>query len=123
MGHADPIDNPLTELAKLAGEVVAWKELIAGYVADLNSVRYSTDAGEQVRGEIVLFERALDRCAVVLTAIARLNIDDRLARVSERQAATVADALSAVLADMGMSHEQQREARTRVARHLRSVAS
>lgn len=117
-----PVDNPLTELQHLAGEAKAWKELLAGYVAELERLRYGGDGGEQIRGEIILFERAIDRCATILTAIARLNIDERLVRVSERQVEIVAEALTKTLADMGMSQDQQREARRGVARHLHAVA-
>lgn len=116
-----PIDDPLTELSRLAGEVVAWKELVADHVARLERLRYSGDGGEQIRGEITLFERALDRCATVLSAIARLNIDERLAKVSERQAEIVADALAGALTDMGLSREQQQEARRGLARRLHAV--
>lgn len=117
-----PVENPLLELQKLAGEAVAWKEKVADHVAELEKLRYATDGGEQIRGEIVLFERALDRCATVLGAIARLNIDERLAKVEERQVELVAKALSAAFAEMGMPQEQQREAIRRVGSHLRLAA-
>lgn len=116
-----PVDNPLTELQNLAGEAKAWKELLATHVAELERLRYGGDGGEQIRGEIVLFERAIDRCASILTSIARLNIDERLARVSERQVEIVAEALTKALAEMGLSQDQQREARRGLARHLHAV--
>lgn len=117
-----PVSDPLTELSKLAGQVLAWKDLIGEQVSTLTSVGYEGMTGEQVRGAVQVFERAMDRCASVLTAMAKLNIDDRLAVVSEQQASMVADALAAVMGEMGLSHDQQREARTRVAGHLRVVA-
>lgn len=118
-----PVEDPLTELAKLAGEVTAWKDVIAERVSFLSDVRYDGEkTGEQIRGEVVVFERALDRCNTVLSSMARLNIDERLARVSEAQAQLVADALAAVLRDMGMDGNQQREAKTRVAEKLRLVS-
>jgi hypothetical protein len=118
-----PVDDPLTELSKLAGEVVAWKDVIAGKVSFLEDVRYDGEkTGEQIRGEVIVFERALDRCNTVLATMAKLNIDERLARVSEMQAQIVADAVSAVLGEMGLNGTQQREAKTRVAEKLRLVA-
>lgn len=118
-----PIMDPLTEMAKLAGEVVAWKDAIADHVSFLEDIRYDGEkSGEQIRGEIVVFERALDRCNTVLATMAKLNIDERLAQVSEMQAQMVADALSAVLREMGLDPTQQREAKTRVAEKLRLVA-
>lgn len=119
----EPVENPLTELQALAGEAKAWRALMARHVADLTTTRHLDDkGGEQIRGEVQLFERAMDRCGSLLVSIARLNVDERLARVSERQTELVADALAATLQEMGLSHDQQREARRGVARHLRPVA-
>jgi uncharacterized protein YukE len=116
-----PVENALTELAKIAGQVVAWKDALAGKVNALTSLRYEGESGEQLRSEVVLWERALDRCEKFLTAMARLDIDERLARVTERQAEQVSAALTAVLAEMGLPAEQQQAARTGLARHLRAV--
>lgn len=118
-----PVDDPLTEMAKLAGEAIAWKDVIAERVSFLNDIRYDGEkTGEQVRGEVIVFERALDRCNAVLTNMAKLNIDERLARVSEKQAEFVANALTAALNQMGLTLEQQREAKSLVADQLRLVA-
>jgi hypothetical protein len=117
-----PVDNPLTELAKVAGQVVAWKDVLAAKVNELTSLRYETEfGGEQLRSEVLLWERALDRCEKFLTAMARLDIDERLARVTERQAAQVSAALSAVLTEIGLPPEQQQDVRARLGRHLRAV--
>jgi hypothetical protein len=117
-----PVADPLTELAAITGEVVAWKNAMAGKVNELTSLRYDGEfSGEQLRSEVLLWERALDRCEKFLTAMARCNIDERLARVTERQTEIVAAALSAALAEMGLPADQQREAQGRVARHLRAV--
>ncbi|MBN6054530.1 hypothetical protein JYK22_21490, partial [Nonomuraea sp. RK-328] len=117
-----PVADPLTELAKIAGQVVAWKDTLADKVNELSSLRYSTEGGEQLRAEVALFERALDRCEKFLTAMARLNIDERLARISEQQADVIIKAITTVLDELGLSAEQQAEARRGVARRLR-VAS
>jgi hypothetical protein len=116
------VENPLTVLAELTGQALAWRDVIAGKVNELGNLRYATETGEQLRSEVVLFERAMDRCAKFAVEMARLNIDERLAKVTERQTEIVAGALAAVLAEMGLSTEQQKDARSRVARHLRSVA-
>lgn len=116
------VENPLTVLAELTGQALAWRDVIAGKVNELWNLRYSTETGEQLRSEVVLFERAMDRCAKFAVEMARLNIDERLAKVTERQTEIVAGALAAALGEMGLSPEQQRDARSRVAGHLRSVA-
>jgi hypothetical protein len=117
------VENPLTALQALAGRALALEQAIGGIVNDLNSIRYDGIAGgEQLRSEVVVLERAMDRAGRLLVDIAKLNIEDRLAKVTEAQTAMVADALAAVLGEMGLSPDQQRDARSRVGRRLRSVA-
>lgn len=119
-----PVHDPLTALAELAGEILAWKQLAAEKVAELKSMeRENHLAGnEEVRASILVFERAMDRAVTVLATIARLNIDERLTKISEQQAELVKTALMKALGDVGMTREQQREATTHLARHLRLVA-
>lgn len=117
-----PIDNPLLELQHLAGEARAWKELLAEHVAKLDRMRYSTDGGEAVRGEILLFERAMDRCLAVLATVAKLNIDERLVRIYEAQKDMILRAIDAALASAGVAGAAAAEAKQVAARHLRSVA-
>lgn len=121
-----PVEDPLTELKKLAGEVLAWKNEMSRHVGILENLRYRAgDGGEQIRGEIQLFERALDRCAAVLTAIAKLNIDERLAAISEQQAQMLATALFAAFdeAGLGITDNIQKKAVAKAFhRHLSLVA-
>lgn len=117
----DPLGDPLLELKKLAGEVVAWKDAIAQHVAKLTSLRYSTDGGEQVRGEVVLFERAMDRCASVLGLIAKLNIDDRLVAIEEAKVAKIIDALDATLDALDLPVARRLEAKRGMAQKLRAI--
>lgn len=119
---AEPIEDPLAALLKLAGQVVSWQEATASLVNGLEELRYEdSKGGEQLRSEVQLYERAMDRAASVLSAIARLNIEERLARVSEQQAAAVVAAIEAALAAAGVEGDRVIEARRAVARHLRSV--
>lgn len=117
-----PVENPLLELQSLAGEATAWKQMCAEHVSNLRSMRYGTDGGEAIRGEIVLFERAMDRCIVVLTAIAKLNIDERLVRIAESQRNMIVQAVDAAIAAAGITGPPAIEARKAVGRHLRAVA-
>lgn len=117
-----PVDNPLLELKKLAGEVIAWKEAIKAHVEQLTKLRYETEmGGEQIRAEVVLFERALDRCAAVLGLIAKLNIDDRLATIEEAKVQLVVDAVEASLDELDIPVPTQAKAKLGVARRLRSA--
>lgn len=116
-----PVKDPLSELAKIAGQVVAWKDMLAGQVNELTSLRYSTEGGEQLRAEVALWERAMDRCEKFLTAMARLNIDERLAQIEEKQSDLILFAVTAALKELGLGEEQQNEAVRNVARHLRAA--
>ncbi len=93
-----PVEDPLSELARVCGQVLGWKDMLAKRVNDLDSLRYENEAGgEQLRAEVALWERALDRCERFLTAMARLNIDERLAKISEERAELIISVLSAAL--------------------------
>ncbi|MHC3471224.1 hypothetical protein ACYF6T_21355 [Streptomyces sp. 7R007] len=118
----EPAGDPLAGLLKLAGQVLAWQESTAALVNALDSPRYRGANGtEQLRAEVVLYERAMDRAANVLGAIARLNIEERLARVTEQQAEAVIGAIEAGLAAAGVPSDRMVDARRAVARHLRLV--
>lgn len=116
-----PVDDPLAALLRLGGQVLAWQEATAALVNQLDHIRYQGGSGEQLRAEVQLYERAMDRAASVLSAIARLRIDERLAEVTQRQAEAVIGAIEAGLTAAGVTGEQMLEARRVAARHLRSV--
>lgn len=117
-----PVDNPLTALSEIAGQVVAWKDALAERVNELTRIRFTDDKGaEQLRAEVALYERAMDRCVTVLSTIGRLRIDERLAAISERQATTVIAAIEAALTHAGVTGQQATAAKQIAARHLRAV--
>jgi hypothetical protein len=124
LGSATPITDPLRALAEIAGEISRWKDLMGAHVADLKTVAYrSLEGGEQIKGEVLLYERALDRCAAVLASIAKLNIDERLAAIDERQAALVERAVIATLDTLNLTAEEKTGAVRTLTRHLRVVAA
>lgn len=117
---ASPVTDPLSALARLAGEVAAWREAMAAKVNELTELRYSgAKTGEQLRAEVELYERAMDRLERILVAMARLNIDERLARIQEQQAAAVVAAVEAWRKECGDSREKIAEAKRGIGRHLR----
>lgn len=137
---ADPVQNPYAELQRLAGQVVSWKDTLANIVDSMSGAaecpecgasvpgagewRYAADGAgtEQLRSELALFERALDRCGNTLGMIAKLNIDERMAQISERQADAMLRAFDAGLAAAGVSGQPAIEARQVAARELRASA-
>jgi hypothetical protein len=102
-----PVEDPLSELARVCAQVIAWKDSMAAKVNDLNSLRYEGEgSGEQLRAEVALWERALDRCERFLTAMARLDIDDRLTKISEARAEMMLTVFTIALERAGVDGEQ-----------------
>lgn len=119
---SSPVEDPLTELQKLAGDVVAWKEYLAGKIADIERLSYDSETtGEQIRGEVQLWERALDRCNTVLATCARLDIDARLATISEKKADVVIAAIEAALDAVKVPAADRPAAMRAASAHLRLV--
>jgi hypothetical protein len=121
MPESVPVDNPLAAYAEFAGRVMAWMRLMDSLLGDLRTVGYTGKAGEQIRAEVQLYERAMDRANTVLSSYARLNIDTRLAAITEQQATTVLRAVEAVIAHLGATGPAAAEARQVAAAHLRLV--
>lgn len=120
-GILAPVADPLTALGELAGEVLALKTYFRGQVDRLEQLRYQAGSGEQLRAEVGLYERALDRSMSLLTAMARLNVDDRLARISIAQRSTLVRAVETALAAAGVPEERLAEVRAVIARELRAA--
>lgn len=116
----EPCDEPLDALAQLAGEVLAWKEVLHTKVQELGELAGTDFAGvERARAVVELYERAMDRATATLATIAKLNLDERLVRLSERQSEIVVKAIELTLADLGLTDAQQTQGRVIVAKHLR----
>lgn len=121
--HARPVDNPLDALATTAGEIVAWKDFCAAQIADLRELRSTDDKGaEQINALVALFERSLDRAVAALATISKLNIEDRLAKITEVQARAVVAALEAGFAAAGVTGQPAVDGRTAATRALRAAS-
>lgn len=119
-----PVDDPLTALSLAAGQIVAWQQAVAATVNRLgeDGIRYEGAAGaEQLRAEVGMYERAMDRVEKVLSGIARLDIDARLARIEEEKARIIMEAVQAGLAAIHVSEEDSATVKRVMARHLRAV--
>jgi hypothetical protein len=118
-----PVDNPLEAYRMFAGRVMAWLDLMERLLADLDSPRYRGAAAEQIRGEVQLYERAMDRANTVLGTFAKLNIDERLTRITEEQGHLIFTAVMAALQAAQLSPGQMETARRETARQLRLLRS
>ena len=114
------LEDPLRALQELAGEALRLMGYFADRLAALEQLRYEGRAGEQLRAEVALYERALDRAQRFALDLARLDIDDRLVKISEQQAALIAQVLQRVLERLGLYRDDVRVA---LAAELRLVAN
>lgn len=122
MMHPDPIGNPLEELLELAAEVKAFKEALRGVAAYLYSrerMRSAHDkVGEQLRAEIILYERALERLGKILVDITKLGIETKLAQIEVKQRELIERALTIAIQRAGGDLPMQDAVRTELIREL-----
>ena len=125
LGREDltPIDNPLLELQKLAAEVVRFKEILGDKVEELGSwTQESIMESEEIRAIIGAYERALDRTMAVLAGIVRLNIEERLAKISAAQTQILVEIVEEVFRakELGLNRTQQETGKTILAKAVMS---
>ncbi|QIY67932.1 hypothetical protein HEP84_25795 [Streptomyces sp. RLB1-33] len=124
LGAFEPVTDPAGELRRLAGEVLGMKDAAARLVSALESPRYiGANGTEQLRAEIVVYERALDRAVRLLGEMVKLGLEERQVQLAEAHGALVAQVIRAVLADLQLTPEQQARVPEVVPRHLRAIAS
>lgn len=112
------------ELLATAEMVVEWRDRMAVLVENLASYRYSASGAgtEQLRAEVALYERALDRTVKTAELIARLNLDARAQALSSRQGDLVATAIRRILAALELTPAQEARVPVVVPKELRRIA-
>lgn len=113
------------ELLRTAALTVGWRDVLEVRLTAVQEWRYkaSGPGTEQLRSEVALFERALDRAAKVLELVARLDIDARASHLSQRQGAQVADALRRAMDRARLPVEQRADVERFLAEELRRVTA
>ncbi len=121
--RAVPVQDPLTALLTLAGEITTFKDFLGARIAEMRAEawRYSGATAEQLRAEVGLYERALDRTARVLVEINRLGLEERMVKVTEEQGRQIAEVIRRILDGLDLTPEQRRIASEVVPRELRAV--
>ena len=110
------------EMLNTAGLAVAWRDVLEAKVSDLEAYSGVNGIGsEQVRADVVLFERAMDRTAKVLELVARLDLDTRMAQISAQQGEQVARVLRVGLDAAGLSTGQREAAEAAMVLELRKI--
>lgn len=113
------ITDPVIELARLATASKALCEALGQRVQALGSVGYRSAQGtEQLRSEVALWERAMDRTARFLEVLAKLGFQERTIQISEHIAGQVSDVLKAILADLHLTPHQEQQVPAVVSKHF-----
>lgn len=120
----EAVADPVALLRELAAEAVALKEFFAERLAALEELRYRSGSGEQLRSEVALYERSLERAQKFAADLARLGISERSVRVDEARVILLVAVLERVLASptLALDLGRQAEARTLLIEELRADA-
>lgn len=97
---AAPVTNVLTELARLAGELVTAREAAASMVRRVDTLTNPTTG--DTPAELRLWLLLADRCGRLLADMTRLGIDARHVALSEAQGALIVAVMNGALADLGI---------------------
>jgi len=117
------VTNPLDELSYLVSEVLTYKDYCAMQVAKLRGdERYEGRGGEQLRAEVALYERSLDRAGKMLVEWSRLNIDERLARIEEAKAAAILEVIRRALMAAELDEDTRKIAENLAIKELKALA-
>lgn len=120
------VGDPFEELGRLASESIAFKDALAGRVNALREqVRYRADGAgtEQLRAEVALYERAMDRTGRFLDALVRNGFEERRTTLAEHQGRLIAGAIQRILSRLALSAEQQALVPTVVPQELRAISA
>ena len=108
----DPVTDPFSALADHAGKGKAVEEIMLAKVEELASLKqYGGDFGERIDVIFEAWERAYTRYGNVLTSMARLDLDDKIAKlqakVDKETARQIEAALAAALSVVDLNDEQR----------------
>jgi hypothetical protein len=134
MGNWAPVTDPLSALADVAGEVTAVKDFLRGLVdriVERESGNMSTDGlrvpddkgAEQMRAEFQAYMAMLNSTVATLATIAKLNIDERMARIEEARKTMIIEAMRRGFAAAGVTGEAHTRGLAATVKHLRVVGS
>lgn len=117
------IDSPLEALLQVAREVTGFKDHLAARVAELSAEawRYRGEQAEQLRAEVGLYERALDRTARILVDINRLGLEERRQTLNEQQGELLAGVMFRILDALDLTEAQQARAVEVMPAELRAI--
>jgi hypothetical protein len=124
---AEPMANigeVYNELLAIAGITRQWRKILTERVAQLEELdQWGGDAGRQIKVDVIVFERALERSAKIAEMIVRLNLEERKQALDEQLAGQVAAVVRAILLDLELTPEQERQAAIVAPARLRELTA
>jgi hypothetical protein len=115
-----PVDDPFTELRRVGALTLQWMEACQESISKLRDYRYESEhGGEQLRSDVAMFERSIDRSATLLGVLAKLGLDERQVAVAESKANMLLRALEAGLAEHGITGPAAEAIKQATGRHLK----
>jgi hypothetical protein len=98
LGEPEPLEHPVVELLALGSKAKAWLEVLEEKLAELSDfVSLDNFGAEQARALVKMYSEATVALHHLLVDLAKLGLEERLVRVSEKQSADMARVIEAVL--------------------------
>ena len=117
-----PVTDSVAELEVLAGEVLAWRDLLRQRLGELHPEdwRYTGKVGEELHTTVALYERSLDKAERILTSMSKLGIAGRKVQLEEARFDLMANLVELTLADLGVD-AADRDVRAVLHRHATAL--
>lgn len=117
------IDDPLQELSRLASSSKALTEALGARVNALQELEhFDAKNSPAIKAEVQMYERAMDRTHRLLDSLVKHGYTERQVQIQESEAMLVAGVIKRVIAGLGLSMEQQKQAQVLLAAEFRSLA-
>lgn len=115
---ATPVTDPFRAFQEYAGRVLAREKVIAEAVENISEWRYTSATGEQRRAELGMLETIMAESRQTLSALARLQLDERIVQIREKEADVFSAVLATVFRKLKLTPEMVIEAEQLVAVEL-----
>lgn len=116
-----PIDDPIRALQEMTAEAKAFYSYVRTIVANLDPDEWPADHGS-LNAYVALLERSMAQVQRFLTDWVRLGLEERLVRLSERQAEAIGRVIDGVLTALDLPAEYHAKAQAELPRQLRLVS-
>lgn len=117
------IEDPLQELSRLASSSKALTEALGARVNALQELEhFDAKNSPAIKAEVQMYERAMDRTHRLLDSLVKHGYTERQVQIQESEAMLVAGVIKRVIAGLGLSPEQQKEAQVLLAAEFRALA-